>query len=284
MNNMPAIAKAIVVAHDPAGPGITAMLLGQGNLPGFPVKLGFNGAADALRIDQDPLPGIGTWGVVAFPSGDQRNGVWLCSVLPSKMSAYNYNGQAIDPFMRYHAHWSGFWSLMDGSGNTALQWPEGSWLSFSSGGTLPTVYRTVVQNNQAQQIAYTMSDRVSGSPSPFQMSFHQGGSGLVATLSPSGSLLVSGGSISSLELTFGQTVVTISSGGLVTIALTGTETLDITQGGGSPSDYLALVSKLVTAFNAHKHSGVTTGTGDSDGPVTTWDASTINSTSINISN
>lgn len=213
--NMPAIARGMVVAHLPSGDGMMCILVGQMNLPGFPVRIGHNGAADALRIDQDPMPGIGTWGIIAFPSGDERNGIWLCSVLPSKMSARNYNGTAIDPFMKYQAHWSGFWSLMDGSGNTALQWPEGSWFSFSSGATLPTVYRTVVQNNQAKQIAYTMSDRVSGSPSPFQAAFHQAGSGLTATVDPSGSVVISGGTDvnSYFKVTYGGAAGVLSSVG-----------------------------------------------------------------------
>ena len=242
--------------------------------------------ADALRVKQKPLPQVGTWGLVVFPYGDIRNGLWLGAYLPSAMDALTgtqASGQAAtDPFIDYEAHFSGDWRLLDGLGNLSKQFADGSFIIGASGTTLPTVYRHTVDANNAQEtLAYTRGDRIPAPPSPFNFIF-QHATGTKLEVNSSGAVSVSG--ISTLSIQFGGTTLTISAAGLVTLALTGSETLNITQGGGSASDFLALVSKLVSAFNGHTHSGVQSGGSPTGTPTSPISASTISSTAINISN
>lgn len=76
-----------------------------------------------------------------------------------------------------------------------------------------------------------------------------------------------------LNLITSGTTVNIDSSGNVNITLAGGATFNI----GGSSDALALVSKLIAAFNAHTHSGVTSGIAVSGTPVTPWTASTVQS-------
>ena len=83
----PWCALAQVTAQDPDNGALT-VIFRSGQLPGLPVKYGYQGPADALRISQPPLPGRGTWGLVAFPNGDIRNGIWICSILAKTPTVY----------------------------------------------------------------------------------------------------------------------------------------------------------------------------------------------------
>jgi phage baseplate assembly protein V len=88
----------------------------------------------------------------------------------------------------------------------------------------------------------------------------------------------------------GAAVLSQPSGGSVELDSSGNveiqaaSSVSLSQGGASASDALALVSKLVAAFNAHTHGGVQTGGGTSATPTTPWTATTIESTLVKASN
>lgn len=275
---MPLLTKVQVYAHDPDSGSIYVIILSNAQSP-IRIQYGRHGPADALRIKQSPMPGIGSWGLAAFPAGDIRNGVWLCSYFPSQIDAIHSPGLATDPFDEYDAHFSGYWRLLDGTGNLSFQFSDGSYGVFGSGSALPTVYRHIVSNQQRQKVPFTFAERVPNPPSRFQGFFQQANAGTSFSLDASGNITVSGAVSSSIKLILGGTTLTISSdaAGQVTLALPAAETFNITQGGSPATDFVALVSKLVAAFNAHTHPG--TGT-----PTTPWSTSTVNSTIIEISN
>jgi hypothetical protein len=80
----------------------------------FPVRILHHGPADGLRVEQMPMPGIGTWGIVCAPYGDSRNAIWLGAYYTTGIDARTGDG---DPYTKYHSHWSGAFEHMDGSGN-----------------------------------------------------------------------------------------------------------------------------------------------------------------------
>jgi phage baseplate assembly protein gpV len=244
--------------------------------------------ADAVRVRQKPLPTIGSWGIVLFPYGDVRNGVWLGSYYPSQMDALTgsqASGQgALDPFLDYETSFSGFWWLRDGQGNYAAQWPDGSWLTIgegTSGTTLPTVYRHTVVNNQQQVVPFTQAERVSNPPNAYNFTWEHK-SGTTVAVDTSGNVTVSGAPGASLTFDFGTATLTVNASGNITLAVPSAEHVDFTQGGGAASDFLVLVSKFISAFNAHTHpdpQGGSTGT-----PTTPLSSGDVNSTLIGISN
>lgn len=134
--------------------------------------------ADAVRIRQDPLPGLGTMGIILIPYGNLLNATWITAILQSGMDAINYAGDPTDPNMRYEALFSGHWELLDGKGNQATQWADGSSLTVAATSVLPTPNRHIVDSSQQRQsAAFPMSQRVPAPPSPFQINY-QGAEGL----------------------------------------------------------------------------------------------------------
>jgi phage baseplate assembly protein gpV len=213
---------------------------------GVLVQMGVTGSADALRVNQPPLPTEGTWGLVAWPYGDSRNGVWVCSV-------YTQGNTAIDtsnPDVSYNAYPSGVWTHIDQSGNTTLSLPDGSYVTFGNSGVKPELTRqTVNAQQEITTIPYPDSTRQASTPNPLPMTIN----------------LASGTSIK--FDTSGNMDVNLASGA----------TMNITQG-GSATDFLALVSKLVTAFNNHYHRDESS----SDTPAVQWTAETVNSVLVDI--
>ena len=171
---MPLITVAQVVSHVPDNGAMNVILRTSGQSPGFPVRMGYTGPADSLRIRQRPMPVRGSWGLVAFPYGDARNGIWLCSILPNLADALTSTSAGAtdtDPFIDYDSQYSGFWKLIDGQGQLAMEFPDGSSLVVGASGALPTIYRhTVGANNARSKIPFTSTDRIASPPStPFVM-------------------------------------------------------------------------------------------------------------------
>lgn len=220
----PVIVMAKVTAHDP--PRRVQVTFGStGQQPSFTVQMGLD-YGDALRVRQKPLPGIGTWGLVAFPRGDYRNGIWITSYLPSQMDALHYAGTKTDPFIDYEAHFSGYWSLLDGVGQQSNQWPDGSFFNVSSGipgaqYTLPTVYRNTVVAQKQTRIPYTRADRIPHPPSGYGFAFvHQTGTNI--SVGPGGNTMVNAGPGLSITMTANGATFTMDGSGNVTIISPGT--------------------------------------------------------------
>lgn len=206
---IPLITVGIVQSQDPDGGGLQVLLRTGGQSPTAPVKVGYLGAADALRINQVSLPGVGSWGLIAFPYEDSRNGVWLLTLLPSQIDAIVSLTSGSGPvdsresFLEYKSHWSGFWNLLDYLGQSATSFPDGSWAVVASGAVpaaLPTVYRHTLQSGARIRTPFTAADRVKTSPTAYNLSAYIQGavsliaSGAVAVQTPS---LVVSGSLSS---------------------------------------------------------------------------------------
>lgn len=193
--------------------------LRSGQQPGLPVKVLYQGPADALRLYQRPLPPPGTWGLVIFANGDIRNGIWIGSYYTSLQdaitaSAANPTSANID----YEAHWSGFWRLVDDQGQEAVSWPDGSFMTVAASGVappLPTMYRHIVDDQNAQQrIPYPTSDRIASVPSPFWFHYRHA-SGTDISIAPIGDTEITGAPGAFLTASFGGTMVSIDGFGNV---------------------------------------------------------------------
>ena len=232
--------------------------------PGVTVRMGVHGPADGVRVRQGPMPTPGTWGLVAFPGGDSRSGVWMCAVYTSDVDAFTGDG---DPYTDYHSHWSGAYDLLDGHGQKFGGLPDGTYWSHSVTPGAPVLNGHVVNTTQNRVTkAVTPASLVTSPPAARPFRYHHA-SGTQIDIATTGQVTIAAE---------GGCTVVITPAGAMSINLASGQTLSLTDG-GSASDALALVSKLVAAFNSHTHSGVQTGSGNTGNPVTSWSASTIQS-------
>lgn len=282
--------QAQVIAHADDNSAVYVQFK-SGQLPGAPIKMMYQGYADPLRVKQTPLPQRGTWGVVMFLNGDIRNGLWLGAFYPNQMTALTSPASGTDPAIDYEAHWSGYWRQMDGGGNMAMQWPDGSSLTVAAATGMPTVYRQVVNGQQKQvQAPFTMAQRVTTTPSAFVMDLNHS-SGFRITVAANGDLAITGsasghGSKATVSMA-GTTLVMnspqISGDGWVTLDLIGGAKLEIQQASAGATDFLVLVSKFLTLFNNHVHSGIQAGGSNSGTPTVAATNANTKSNAINIS-
>jgi phage baseplate assembly protein gpV len=175
------------------------------------VRMGYHGPADGLRVKHDAMPGRGTEGIVVFPAGDNRNGIWICSIYAQQMDALT---TSTDQFMEYNSHWSGHFHLLDGEGNFTESFADGSFLQVGSGTTVPATYRNVV-NAQQQRTAVqlTAAQRVSNPPTPFNITL-QHATGTVVSIDPSGNPSITGAAGTAITFTFGSTKMVIDANGV----------------------------------------------------------------------
>lgn len=279
--------RAQILAHDAENDGMWVMLP-SAVIP-FLVRRLYP-VADGMRISKSPMPVRGSWGYVQFPGGDVRNGMWMGAYHPNLVDSLP--DDASDPFSSYDSNYDGSWSYSHGvCGFSAQQWADNSSFVMGSGNlNVPTLHRHTVTSGQVRQrVPYQQSERNPKPQPPFGWSFNQSVSGQVGGLSitqtPSGSFsMASTVSGQTMAISFNGCTVTIDASGNAHIDLPSSKNLFITQGGGSPTDFLGLVSKLVTAFNSHSHGGIQRGAGSTDPPDQQWTAATIKSTIIDISN
>lgn len=151
--------------------------------------------ADALRASQKPLPGVGSAGLIAFPEGNLLNAVWLCTIPANLMDAVHTNDDALDPYIDYDAHFSGHWDLLDGAGNVAIQFADGSSIVMGATAELPTTYRHTVDANQVRQrVPFTRDERIPAPPPPFVFQY-TGADGVVITKDITGNIVIKASSI-----------------------------------------------------------------------------------------
>lgn len=229
----PAILHAQVVSVD-AARGAVYVMLPSGQVPGsYPARVAHYGPADALRVKQAPLPQPGTWGLVAFPGGDTRNAVWLCSYYPSQVDARTH---PTDPNVDYQAHYGGGYDLLDGAGSRTTEYPDGTTITVSPDGSPIAPTRHIVDSSETQQVvASAASDRLPTPAPPLHV----------------------------VVKTAGGVTISVTPGQGVSIDLPAGQVVSLTQGGAAASDELVLASKLVSVFNAHTHpdaQGGSTGT------------------------
>lgn len=214
---MPLMSQAWVTGRDVAKRTLFVRLPStQGT--GIPVSVGYHGPADDIRVDQRPLPRIGTMGLVAFPYGDARNGIWVQSLYAAGNDATMPNGDG-----RLRTEWTGEVEYMSDDGDFYHRFPDGSYFTLGASTDVPEITRRVVGSNQLyENVSAPDSLRRSGdvASKPFQF-VHS--SGVVVGIS--GSVLT----------------VTLKDGSSFTI------------GADGAPDGLGLVSKLVKVFNSHTH-------------------------------
>lgn len=302
---VPLIGLGQVVAHDPLTGGVYVIMRSSGQVPGLPVKIGYEGEADGLRINQHPLPGLGTWGVIAFPNGDVRNGIWIRSHYASQVNAIT--SQAGEPYTKYYAHQSGYWEHLDVAGNQTKVYPDGTSISISETGAIPTTYRNIVDTGEVQkQQEFTQSQRVPNPPPPkiiniitatgVNINVDANGSILVdttkakngnVTLNVKGNAnitvdgnvtaTVQGDVSATVDGTLNATIKGNATASANTWAMTGnvTWTGDMQvngniQASGSiadMNDQNGTMNDIRTVYNEHDHAGVQNGTGTTDTPM-----------------
>ena len=215
----PLIAKAWVISQDPDNEAVNVALLGPfgGQMPTLSCQVLTHGPRDGVVGRFPALPTQGTHGLVAFPSQDSRNGIWLGSISTqlTDASAHAPGNGAAD----YAAHYGGGWSWRGQDGTVAEVLPDGTTLQL--GPVLPTPTRHTVDGSQARQrTPYTAAQRRPQTPAPFPLSVTHP-TGATATLSVSGawSLVAASGQTVTLSAN-GSTVVIDASGNLQIVAPT----------------------------------------------------------------
>ena len=231
MSIYPYFSKALVMSVDPHAHGVY-VTLASGQQPALPLKV-LQQDASSASVKHGVLPRPGTWGLVCFPGGDSRSGVWLGATYLAQQNAYTTE---TDPNVEYNLHPSGAFEWMDGNGQWAKEFPDGTFITCGTTGAKPTLNRHIVNPDQTQSFENLPdATRVPNPPSPF-----------IFTIShPSGV---------TIEINAGTVAIT----GNVTIAGSLTVTGDITAGQGDQN---------ISSIN-HLHTNVSTGTANSGPPKT----------------
>jgi phage baseplate assembly protein gpV len=230
-NRTPTISNARVIAVDVPQRRLT-VTLPSGQL--VSVRMGIHGPADGLRVKHDAMPGRGTEGVVLFPGGDNRNGIWICSIYAQQMDALT---TSTDQFLEYNSHWSGHFHLLDGQGNFTESFADGTFLQIGTTTAPPATYRNVV-NAQQQRTAteITAAERVPNPPTPFNLTLRHA-TGTVVSIDPSGNPSITGAAGTAMTFTFGSTKMVIDANGVhITGELDATGNVTAGRGTGDQVD------------------------------------------------
>lgn len=173
---------AVVVSQDPDRYGLNVTLqgFGGGQMPALPVAVLTHGPRDAIRGTWPELALPGTLGLVAFPRGDLRNGVWLGALSPAlNDSSPHVPGSANVAFA---SHYGGGASWRGQDGTTFEEWPDGT--TMQVGPTVPALTRHTVGSGQERLTSpFGLAERVSLVPQAFQWLLNQstGASGTVTS-------------------------------------------------------------------------------------------------------
>lgn len=202
--------KAWVVAQAPDDESVFVLLGGPfgGAGPALPVQVMSQGPRDAVVGRFPALPTAGTHGLVVFPSGDSRNGVWMGSISTQQTDASAHvpgNGAA-----DYAAHYGGGWSMRSADGQTTEVFPDGTMVQVGPVTPVPTRH-TIDENQQRQRTHFLPAQRIPQKPNPFPV-LVQHASGASVSIDSAGSI--------ALIAAAGQTVSLSVSGG-VTLTLSG---------------------------------------------------------------
>ena len=102
-------------------------------------------------------------GLVAFPHGDARNGVWVTSYAANMLDAFT--AAPGETAVRYRSHISGHWEHVAQDGSTTEVWPDGSSMVTGNGGVVPETYRHTLDAGGARvRTPLTQATRVPNPP------------------------------------------------------------------------------------------------------------------------
>ena len=211
------IQPAMVTGYDSVNHGVYVSLPSSQQI-GVPAKVLINGPCDSSRVEQNPLPIMGTWGLVVVLGGDTKSAVWLGSFAQSSVNAFTYSNPPTDEDgqTKYMSHASGAFEILDYFGNYFYESPDGTKFALNKTGTGPTIYRNSVDesgNQVAIQVPNTMVDyRNPNPPSPFYVVLdHPSGSSL--SITPSGLVTIEAGNPAQPSITMTPSgVITIQTG------------------------------------------------------------------------
>lgn len=208
------VTAAMVTGYDPVNHGVFVSLPSLQQI-GVPAKVLINGPCDSSRVEQNPLPIMGTWGLVMVLGGDTKSAVWLGAFANNSINAFTYSKPPTneDGQTKYMSHASGAFSILDYFGNWYYGSPDGTSISMNVSGIAPTIYRNSVDesgNQVAIKVPNTMRDyRNPNPPSPFYLEVnHPSGSSM--TITPSGIVTIVAGNPA-------QASITMTPSGLITI-------------------------------------------------------------------
>lgn len=211
------ITSGYVISQD-ASRGTLAVQLRDGQILPH-VAVAYKGACDGLRVNQSPLPGRGTQGIVLFINDDINSAVWIGSLSSALADAI---ASDTDSFIEYLSHWSGFWSSQDSSGSTTMQWPDSTQVTVGS--TFQPTRHTVSASGARVTIPFTQTDRVAHVPAGFPITIAHS-SGTRVTIASAGAVLISAAPGQSVESTANNAIMRIDSSGNASVSSPATVTV-----------------------------------------------------------
>lgn len=234
--SLPPLAFGRVESYDPVNHQLIVRMPSMQEI-GVSVKMLQIGAADACRVQQEPLPIAGTWGLVAFPSGDSRAAIWLGAIFQSAVDALTTSDPPTnqDTQIKYMSHFSGAYSILDQAGNYYWRSPEGTEVTINVDNAPPVVRRHVltagigtpgtsapIGTQQRVLVPFTDAQRVNPVPAdPYYVSVrHPTGSSI--TITPLGEVLITSpnpqdipnGTLQSSQTFTPSGVISLQTGGL----------------------------------------------------------------------
>lgn len=240
------ITQGYVISQNP-DTGTLAVMMRDGQiLSQVPVL--YLGACDALRVDQKPLPGKGTVGVLLLVNCDINSAVWLGSVTSTLTDALSSTS---DAFVDYQSHWSGFWRSMDSSGSMTATFPDGT--EVVVGSAYSPVRHTVSSAGQRQAIPFTAADRVASTPAHFPITIVHS-SGATVTIAAAGAVTIHAAAGQALQGNANGGVVDIDGSGNIAATSPGT----ITVSGSSNVTVESATSLTLKAPQVYGTNGGTT--------------------------
>ena len=240
---LPPFAIATVISQDPDNYALNVSLQGffGGQMPAVSVQVLTHGPRDAVRGHFPELPLPGQLGLVAFPRGDSRNGIWLGSLSPSLVDASSAapgNGNT-----SFASHFGGGVTSRGRDGTLFEEFPDGTTVMI--GTAAPSFTRhTVGEGQQRARTPFTAAERVAATPSPF-MAVLTHPSGATASLSTAGAWTLTAAPGQSVAVSGAVVNVTATSSASVTAPA-------ITMGDGGTLQAL-LNTAAATLFNSHTH-------------------------------
>lgn len=262
--------RMIVIGQSPDGHELVCQFV-SGAGPGISVKVGTHGGNNAFVVQQEPLPTIGTWGIVGFTDGDTRAGVWKHAIPASMVDAYT-TGPKSSPYDRYHSYWAGGWYYQQGdTGEATWYYPDGTNIVVNAAGAAPAMYRHTVDSTQTRQrTAITQTQRRPAGPTAANWVKLNHVSGSTVSVDPSGNVaanVVSSAAwtaiVGSAEILANQNEVSITVG--TSTVLTTSSTITLTAGGKTLSIGSGGITLDGILWETHFHPGVVAG-GANTGP------------------